>query len=153
MESDVKKVGRPTIFSEELALAICTRLWEGESVLQICKDPEMPARATIFRWLNESNSFKDMYREAREGFMDYHHDYMIDIADDGTNDWYERNGYLCVNNEAVNRSKLRVNTRQWIVERGAPRKYGPKPEDEGNSAENLPPIQIEVQIKPDTPIK
>ena len=34
---------------------ICARIAEGESLRQICLDPEMPAESTVFRWLKESH--------------------------------------------------------------------------------------------------
>jgi hypothetical protein len=44
-------IGRPTTYSPELALKICSRIAEGESVRTIVHDDDMPASSTIFRWL------------------------------------------------------------------------------------------------------
>lgn len=57
---------------------------------------------------------------------------MVDIADDGSNDWMERknadgeNIGWQENGEALRRSALRVSTRQWIAEKLKPKKYGNK---------------------------
>lgn len=40
-------MGRPTIYSEELALAICTRIAGGETLRSICEDAGMPDKSTI----------------------------------------------------------------------------------------------------------
>lgn len=158
MTDEKRPTGRPTDYTEETALEICERLCEGESLLQITRDPAMPNRRTVYRWLLTNEGFCHNYRRAREGFAEYHHDHMLDIADDGHNDWYLKNGVKCVDNEAVNRSKLRISTRQWIIERAAPRKYGPKPDgDEGGAGAaaqgTLPVATIEGQEKLDEPLK
>ena len=44
------KMGRPTIFTPELAREIPTRLAEGESLRKICADEHMPARSTVYEW-------------------------------------------------------------------------------------------------------
>ena len=64
-----------------------------------------------------------------------------DIADDGTNDWQERqnkdgSSYIALNTEHVQRSRLRVDTRKWIASKLKPKKYGDKQavEHSGNIA-------------------
>jgi hypothetical protein len=47
------KVGRPTEYTEAIALELCERVAEGESVRQICEDDHMPSRETIRRWLRD----------------------------------------------------------------------------------------------------
>ncbi len=55
---------------------------------------------------------------------------LLEIADDGTNDWMERtnaNGdvtSVTANGEAIQRSKLRVDTRKWLLSKMIPEKYG-----------------------------
>jgi hypothetical protein len=58
----------------------------------------------------------------------------LDIADDGRNDWMERNdpknqGYE-FNGEHVQRSRLRVDARKWFAAKVAPKKYGEKVQQE-----------------------
>lgn len=53
-------------------------------------------------------------------------DEIIEIADDGSNDWMEREGKAAPNGEMVNRSRLRVDTRKWLMSKMAPKKYGDK---------------------------
>lgn len=63
-------------------------------------------------------------------------DELLEIADDGTNDWMEKKnadgetiGWR-ENGEAMRRSQLRISTRQWIAERLLPKKYGAKVQNE-----------------------
>jgi hypothetical protein len=56
---------------------------------------------------------------------------ILDIADDGTNDWIEReredgSTFEVINNEVIQRSKLRVETRKWLMAKTKPKKYGDK---------------------------
>jgi hypothetical protein len=60
------KVGRPTDYTPELALKICERIADGESLRKICADSDMPARSAVFRWLGQHPEFEDHYARARE---------------------------------------------------------------------------------------
>jgi hypothetical protein len=69
--------------------------------------------------------FRDHYARAREAQMDHWADEIIDIADDAGRDVsVDNEGNQRVNGEAIARSRLRVDTRKWIMSNFAPRKYG-----------------------------
>ena len=123
------KVGRPTDYSKNLADEICSRLVEGESLRSICRSDGMPVTGTICRWLTEKPEFKEQYIRARENQADTLADEIIDIADDGSNDWMVRNGkdddpVWQLNGEHVQRSRLRVDARKWVASKLKPKKYG-----------------------------
>lgn len=125
-----KKNGRPTIFTPEIGDLICERLSEGESMRTICKADDMPAARTVYYWLRNNPDFLAQYNIAKEESADALIEEMLDIADDGTNDYmtitkgnYE---YNVENREVTNRSKLRVDTRKWIASKLKPKKYGEK---------------------------
>ncbi|WP_368086130.1 hypothetical protein [Nitrosospira sp. Nsp13] len=44
-------IGRPALFTPEMANAICDRLINGESLRSICRDETVPHQATAFRWI------------------------------------------------------------------------------------------------------
>lgn len=119
-------------FTQELADAICERLADGESLRAICADEAMPARATVFKWLADNPAFSDQYAHARAEQADAIFDDILDIADDGSNDWMERkdadeqNIGWRENGEALRRSALRVDARKWVLAKLAPKKYGDK---------------------------
>ncbi len=125
-----RKVGRPSKYSLELADSICARLAEGESMRTVCKREEMPSLETVFRWIREKSDFREQYARAKEESADALSDEILDIADDGSNDWMEihKGGYTAtvVDQEAVQRSKLRVETRKWLASKMKPKKYGDK---------------------------
>lgn len=118
--------GRPTKLNEALATVICERISAGESLRSVCRDKEMPNRRTVLRWAEDNEVFRGQYARARDALVDHWAEEIIEIADDGSNDTYERDGRQVVNNEVVQRSRLRVDTRKWLMSRMAPKKYGDK---------------------------
>lgn len=127
-------MARPTKYSEQLVDTICSRLADGESLRSICEDDAMPDKATVLRWLSDEKNagFATKYARAREMQADALFDDMIDIADDGRNDWMEKrnadgeNIGWQENGEALRRSDLRIKTRQWMASKLQPKKYGDK---------------------------
>ncbi len=122
--------GRPTIYTDELATTIFSRLADGESLRSICRDKDMPDRSTVFKWVFENEEFSRQYDKAREIQGEALADDLVDIADDGSNDWMLKNdpenpGYA-VNGEAIQRSRLRVDARKWAASKLRPKKYGDK---------------------------
>lgn len=115
-------MGRPSSYSPEIAERICERLIEGESLRKICLADDMPSAAAVCRWLGENEQFRDQYARARDAQADTLADEILDIADDGSNDFMgEDEAY---NGDAVQRSKLRVDARKWIAAKLKPKKYG-----------------------------
>lgn len=128
-----KDPGRPTKRTKGLETLIIARMMGGESVREICRDPSVPSRATIHNWLAEDaangveGGFLDQYARAQEVRAADIFDEIIEIADDDTEDFLpdEEGGYY-FNREHVQRSKLRMEGRQWVLARMSPKKYGPK---------------------------
>lgn len=128
-----KGEGRPSIFTKELSDLICKRIAQGESVRSICKEEKMPNADTIYAWLLEDDKkeFSDKYARARNIQAELMFEELLEIADDGTNDWMtltRRDGseISVEDREVVNRSKLRVDTRKWYLSKVLPKKYGEK---------------------------
>lgn len=91
----------------------------------------MPAMDTVFRWLREKPEFSEQYVKAKQESADALVEEMMDIADDGSNDWMVRHGKdgeesWQLNGEHVQRSRLRLDTRKWIASKLKPKKYGDK---------------------------
>lgn len=123
-------MARPTIYNPEIVNEICLRISDGESVRSIGKDEKMPTKTTIFNWLLDKNKkeFFDQYAKAREIQAENMFEEIVEIADNGSNDWMERNdpdnpGYN-FNGEHYQRSRLRVDTRKWYLSKVLPKKFG-----------------------------
>jgi hypothetical protein len=119
------------LYTDELAATVCRRMAEGESLIQICRDEAMPCKATVMKWAREIPGFADQYARAREALLEIHAEELVEIADDGTNDWMERatrDGRIerVLDREHIDRSRLRVDTRKWLLSKLLPKKYGDK---------------------------
>lgn len=129
-EKEVKRsLGRPTIYNEELAKEICrTIACSGEGLNPLCRaNAHWPVRSTIFQWRLDNPIFSDMYDKAKSEQCDVLEDDIQEIADDTANDTYVNDkGNVVCNNEYVNRSRLRIQVRQWKMERLKSKKYGNK---------------------------
>ncbi len=123
---------RPLIpFDEAIAFEICRRIAKGEGLREICADPDVPSHQVVYGWMAVESAFKTAYARAREAQMETWADELVEIADDATNDYIERIGKdgeveRVIDPEAVQRSKLRIDTRKWIMARLAPKRYGDK---------------------------
>ena len=145
MRKESKKTGRPSAWSQALQDCICAKLASGKSVRTICKADDMPGMETIFRWLRENPDFREHYARAKAEAADALVEEMLDIADDGANDWMEihdKDG-VCVgykiNGEHIQRSRLRLDTRKWIAAKLKPKKYGDQ-------------LDLNHGLKPDNPL-
>jgi hypothetical protein len=110
------KQGRPSTYTPELGHLICHRLLEGETLKAICQDQGMPADSTVRLWvLDNVEGFSEQYARAR--LVGYHTmaDDIIEIADNPKTDA-----------ASVNRDRLKVDTRKWLLAKALPKIYGDK---------------------------
>jgi len=127
------KRGPKFTYTEELAAEICRRLKAGETLRAICRTDGMPAPPTVIQWSKDDigPGFGERYARARE--IGYHlmAEELLEIADDGTNDWVQREGAngtaeTVLDHEHVTRSRLRVDTRKWLLAKALPKIYADK---------------------------
>lgn len=121
--------GRPSDFTPELALSICLALAEGLTLREVCKPDHMPPESTVRRWaLDDREGFSAQYARARE--IGYHAmaDEIVEIADDSSGDAVTdpETGNVRMDAEFVGRSKLRLDTRKWLLSKALPKIYGDK---------------------------
>ena len=110
------KDGRPTIFTQEIADKLCAALADGDSMRTVCKPDDMPCKTTVFMWLRTKEDFLNQYTRAKQESADALTDEMLDIADDGTNDYMTgKDGQEVLNTDHIQRSKLRIETRKWCT--------------------------------------
>lgn len=128
--TELKPVGRPSLYTQELADKICEELALGQSMRTVCAMDDMPSMATVFNWLRTKPEFLEQYARAKEESTDAMAEEVLDIADNGVNDWMEKTygetTSWVTNGEALQRSRLRVDTRKWLMSKMKPKKYGEK---------------------------
>lgn len=140
-------VGRPTDYNQDKATLICSRMAEGESLRSICRDESMPALSTVFLWVAKHSEFSEQYRLAMASRADAMFEDMIDIADDGRNDYIVNGeGEERFNTEHVQRSRLRLDTRKWMLARMLPKKYGDKIEEQKPDDVDPTPIKVTINV-------
>lgn len=88
----------------------------------------LPSYSTVALWLSTDTELSERYARAKEAQAEHMGEEMLDIADSATNDWMETNdpdnpGYRA-NGELVQRSRLRIDTRKWLMGKLKPKKYG-----------------------------
>ena len=130
-------MARPSDYCQEIADVICERLMGGESLRAIARDPDMPDKVTVLRWLAKHESFRTQYAHAREMQAENEFDDMEELAATATP-------------ETVQVVKLQVDTRKWVLARKAPKKYGDRVWQEitgANGAPLVPVINLSVSPK------
>lgn len=128
-----KRRKRRVLYSAPLAKALCTLLARGHTLTSICRRPAFPREDVVLRWASDpSHPFSDRYARAREvGYLRMA-DQLVDIADDSTNDFMlkavDKDGgvVMGVNREVLERTRLRIDTRKWLLAKALPKIYGEK---------------------------
>jgi len=121
----------------------------GKSLRTVLKMENMPDITTFYVWLENDIEKSKQYARAIKMRADLLFDEMLDIADDNTQDFIDQDlgdGMITqkFDHEHVQRSRLRIDTRKWVIERMNAKKYNEKYlVDDDNSNLNKP---IEVKI-------
>lgn len=118
-------MGRPSKYTETLAIEICNRIALGESLYSITADSHMPDRLTILRWKREMDHFRNQYALAKEEQAETYEEMMLNTAR---------------NEEDVNRARLIVDTMKWTASKLKPKKYGDKVDHTSGGKELPAPI-------------
>jgi hypothetical protein len=127
-------IGRPSIYSDDLAQEICRRLADGESLRSICRDDDMPAKSTVLLWVvTPGHLFSDQYARAREAAGYSHADEMVDL----------RHRVLSGDVEP-NAGRVVADMLKWSAERMAPKKHSPRQEVTGPGGGAVQVSRIEI---------
>ena len=126
-------MGRPTDYTYELAIEICDAIaTDTKGLRRLCAvNPHWPTRQNISKWLNRHEAFRSLYAQAKLQQTELLVDDILEIADDARSDIITRenkDGLIIetCNNEFVNRSRLRIDSRKWIASKLMPKVYGDK---------------------------
>lgn len=137
---------------------ICELLADGMSLREVCKQEGMPNRSTVFRAIAVDAEFRDQYARAREAGLEALADDIVAISDDDTRDWEpvrDSEGQIVdikVDGEHVTRSKLKVDTRKWLLSKLVPKKYGDKVMTEVTGADGGPVESVtRIELVPLSP--
>jgi|SRR5580700_443027 hypothetical protein len=152
IETNKRPTGRPPMYNQALVEVICSRIATGQSLREICRSKDMPSMTAVFNWLGKYPRFVEQYTRACAARSLYLAEEIIDIADDGTNDWVTRQNsdgedYEVPNNEHIQRSRLRVDTRKWLLSKLMPKVYGDKITNEVTGPDGGPVEIREIELR------
>ena len=114
---------------------ICDVMRQGNSARQACELLKIP-HSSFFDWINAKQEFADQYAHAREAYIDKIAADILIISDEdaGVDDRGR------VDHGMVQKQRLRVDTRKWLLSKLAPKKYGDKLQLSGDDER---PLKIE----------
>jgi hypothetical protein len=141
---DVNKGGRPTKYNLTLALNICDRIADGESLVQITRDPTMPKKTAVYEWVLRHKEFAEIYARAREDQADSLADEIQAIADELPMEITDDKGVTRFDSAYVTWQKNRVDARKWIASKLKPKKYSDRIAHVGDK--DADPMQVDVNI-------
>lgn len=134
--------GRPSKYTPKLAAAICERLAAGEPLRSICRDDGMPAWRTVYDWIDQDiDGLSTRIARARIAGFDALAEQCLEIADDEQHDWVLTKKGPVLNEVAIGRAKLQVDTRLKLLAKWDPKRYGDKTSMELTGADGGP-VQI-----------
>jgi hypothetical protein len=141
----VNKGGRPTLYSLEIALEICDRIADGESLVKICSDAKMPKKTAVYEWLLRHKEFTEIYARAREDQADTLADEIHAISDELPQQIVDDKGNKTRYDSAyVQWQKNRVDARKWVAAKLKPKKYSDRIAHVGDNEADS--ININVNI-------
>jgi hypothetical protein len=122
--------GRPNKYTKLMAEAICEQIAIGRSIIQITNDPDFPSETTVYRWLRENEQFQQEYAHARELQAEHYAAEIVALADtpvEARKVTIKADGSEEITiGDAVDRSRLQIDSRKWIAMKLLPKKYGDK---------------------------
>jgi len=133
-----------TKYTPELFDRICEEVSYSDKSLEfICKKLDIH-RNTLYTWINEDKELYDRYARAKE--LQAHHitGQILEIADETSNDYSTNKfGEEVTNNEAIARSRLKIDARKWLAGKLHQKVYGDKVSTELSVTE---PSSFELKI-------
>ena len=114
-------MGKP-IYTFELAQRVLEALARTGSLRAVCKELNI-GRNTVVDWvIKDIDGFADAYARAKDTGIDDLVDETLEISDTAP----PLTALGATDSGAVAHSKLRIETRRWLAERMAPKRYGLK---------------------------
>jgi hypothetical protein len=130
MANKPTKLGSPE--RAKLADAVLANMDSGMSCWKACEKAGVK-NSTFMLWLSQDSALAESYAQARENFVERIAQEVMELSDvdvgetpDGRKDW-----------AAVQKHKLQVDTRKWLLSKLAPKKYGEKIEISGDKESPL----------------
>lgn len=135
-------------FSQEVFDLILERIMCGESVNAICADTGMPSRVSFYRWILKSDELRDKFDSALNARSHAMAEDLLEIADAPVGSLESG----ATDTGAVNKQRLQVDTRKWLMSKMTPKKYGDRVDhvsSDGSMSQKPTTIQLVAKSKDD----
>ena len=122
---------------------VCSELALGKSLRSILDaDDKLPSASTFLDWIGADSFLAEQYAHARQMAYELLADEIVAIADENyTTD--EHGVRERLSSEAIQRNRLRVDTRKWMLSKMLPKVYGDKIQTE-HTGKDGGPIQLQA---------
>ncbi len=130
-------IGRPTLYSSDVASSICAYIASGKSLIGYCKQHDIDY-TTVAKWLNKYPEFFEDYARARLEQAEFMADEIIELSDETPDMSRDKNGNMVIDSAWVTNQKNRVEARKWIIAKLKPSKYGDKQQIELTGKDGAP---------------
>lgn len=104
-------------FAEDMIEELLDRTSKGEQLTKLCSDPRMPARSTVYSWIECDAEFAGRFRAARARGVHAIAEECIDIADEPV---------AKDDSVAVSNKRVRIDTRLRLAGKWLSSEYGDK---------------------------
>lgn len=103
---------------------ICERVTNGEALRNICNEDGQISSTTFYEWLDDDEDKQERYTRAGKDRANHIFEDILDIADNQEKDVLEdKDGNEYINHNVINRAKIRIDARKWMLGKMDPTKY------------------------------
>jgi hypothetical protein len=127
-----KQTAKPKRDKDAICQSVLQGMRDGLSAFKACQAAGVP-QSTFNRWVDADVKLAEDYAHAREDLIERIASEVMELADsevpetgEGKKDW-----------QAIQKHKLQVDTRKWLLSKLAPKKYGEKLEVSGDPSNPL----------------
>ena len=105
---------------------ICSYISEGKSVSNACIKAKL-TKSTYLRWISENDQYEIHHSTAMQDRADSMFEDILKICDSTEDDIIiNEDGNPIINHNVIQRDRLRIDARKWILAKMVPKKYGDK---------------------------
>jgi hypothetical protein len=131
-----KKFQKPDVrYSRELVDRICSEIAHGGLLNEICEQPGMPHASTFRMWvINDVDGLYTRHIHAREAWAHFHAEEIVRLSDQcrvGIKVKTDANGVEVTTADSVERTRIQIDARKFLVARFARKTYGDAVQVEG----------------------
>lgn len=128
---------------------IISEIEGGKSLISALNTNGMPSTSTFYIWLDEDVEKSKRYARACEAREMLLFDEILSIADKQDKDVDEVDGVELINHNVINRNRLQIDARKWVLGKMNPKKYGEKIHNEHSGEITTNIISLGNGTKPD----